>query len=126
MSTFIPEFQQGDSIEVASTFIQLGSTLWVDLESGILILNNKEILLTAREFEVLRLLIHVMRTSRGYLSASAVAQRLALTNVFDPEHCIEQTISGLRRKMGEAPHQPHILRGRRGLGYRLFPDHASR
>jgi DNA-binding response OmpR family regulator len=37
------------------------------------------------------------------------------------DHCIEQTISGIRRKLGETGKHARLLLTRRGLGYGIFP-----
>lgn len=125
MSTIPLEPQQGILPDIQHSLVPLGSAIWIDLEGGLLIREGEEIQLTAREVHVLEILVQSMRSSRGYLMASAIAQRLNLSFIFDPEHSIEQTISVLRRKLGEVPHHPQILRGRRGLGYRLFPDRTQ-
>src|SRR2546421_2154219 len=93
------ESQQTSQPDIPPSALPLRSGLWLDLEGGMLIHEQQEILLTAREVNVLRILVHVMRTSRGYLPASILARQLRLSEVFDPEHCIEQTVSTLRRKL---------------------------
>ena len=52
--------------EENASLIQLGSDLWIDLDSGVIIRKLQKILLTAREFHVLRILIHAWRNSRSY------------------------------------------------------------
>ena len=103
------------------SLIQLGSDLWLDLDGGIVIREQERLLLTAREVNVLRILIQAWHNGRQYISAQAIADRIHL-DIYNPEHSIEQTISLLRRKLGETPHRPRILRGRRGFGYRLFAE----
>lgn len=102
------------------SIVRLKESLWLDLEGGSIIHGQEEILLTAREIEVLAILVRASLSSRCYLTADAIAQRIGLADTSDPEHCIEQTISAIRRKLGEIPHHPCIIKGRRGLGYRLF------
>jgi DNA-binding response OmpR family regulator len=106
--------------------------LWCDLDGYVLIRARassrtpRETLLTAREVGILRILVRAMRTSRRYVTARQLADQLLSAVVLDtsgdPEHCIESSISTLRRKLGETPRDPRILRGRRGIGYRLFPE----
>ncbi len=67
---------------------------------------------------MLTLLLH----AKGcYLTATLLADWLSLPNgkpVY--EHSIEQTISGLRRKLGERGKRQRILQSQRGSGYRLI------
>lgn len=105
---------------INGTVVPLAESLWLDLEGGTVLVGQEEVMLTAREVKILNLLVNVSRSSRCYLTAYTIAQRIGLADTFDAEHCIEQTISMLRRKFGETPHHPCILKGRRGLGYRLF------
>jgi DNA-binding response OmpR family regulator len=106
--------------------IQVGPGLWVDLEGGTIVRDGATFLLTAREFQVLASLVHAMRHSRGYLSAAALASRVGRSEAADPEHCIEQAVSTLRRKLGDVPRRPTLLVGRRGFGYRLCPQTTQR
>jgi DNA-binding response OmpR family regulator len=102
--------------------VQLRVTLWLDLEGGLLIYEHAQILLTAREVRMLAQLVHMMHVSRGYLSATALADVLGHGDREDREHCVEQAITRLRQKLGEVRYRPTLLRGRRGFGYRLFPE----
>ena len=124
MATVPPPFNTECVGNALQSLLRLDTALWLDLEGGLLIREQQEILLTARELAVLQILVRNMFASRGYLSATALAKQIRL-EAYDPEHSIEQTVSLLRRKMGEKPHHPRILRGRRGLGYRLFPEFTS-
>lgn len=108
--------------DIPDTAIQLRQSLWLDLEAGTLITPRKLILLSHREIETLKILVDAMRRTRGYVSAEAIALQLVSSEVVDPAHSIQETISMIRRKMGERPHAPRILRSRRNLGYRLFPQ----
>lgn len=107
--------------EEDDSLIRLGSDLLIDLDGGLIIREQQKILLTAREVQVLRILVQAWRYGRQYISAQTIADRIHL-NIYNPEHSIEQTISLLRRKLGETRHSPRILRARRGFGYRLFSD----
>lgn len=96
--------------------VLLGSHLWFDPLNRTLWRKRKHILLTPREAQILILLL---QAPGRYLTASLLADWLS-TSKGKPvyEHSIEQTISGLRRKLGESgkPHlycrQAHHLRGR--------------
>lgn len=121
MSSVLPNGLQEIQPSLTNAVVLLGPALELDLDGGVIMNGQQEILLTAQEIAVLHLLVATMRHGRGYLSAQAIAQRINLVHANNPEHCIEQTISQLRRKLGEKLRDSRILRGRRGLGYRLFP-----
>ena len=106
----------------SETLIPLRRALWLDLEAGVILRGRSEILLTARELQVLKALARAMRLGRGYLTAGALASALVSEEVSDPVHAIQETVSSIRKKLGERPFKPTILRCRRQLGYRLFPD----
>jgi hypothetical protein len=54
-------------------------------------------------------------------TASTLARLLKRRQAFPiTAHSIEQTICGLRKKLGESGPDPRLLRNRRGLGYGLF------
>ncbi len=108
-------------LEGSDSLVQLASDLWIDLDGGVVIREQERLLLTAREVNVLRILVQAWHNGRQYISAQAIADRIHL-DIYNPEHSIEQSISLLRRKLGETPHRAHILRGRRGFGYRLFAE----
>ena len=110
----------------SETLIPLRRALWLDLEAGLILRGRAEILLTARELATLTALVKAMRLGRGYLTAQALADALVADEAADPIHAIQETITTIRRKLGERPFKPTILRCRRGLGYRLFPDASAR
>lgn len=109
--------------------IQLGPDCWVDLEAGLILRDGHKVQLSAREVLLLAELDHARRTTRGFLSVQALVHLLGRTDSADPEHCIEQAISTLRRKLRETRRDPRIIRGRRGFGYRLYladsPDRST-
>lgn len=79
---------------------------------------RKPILLTPREAQTLILLL---QAPGRYISATLLADWLSFPKgkpVY--EHSIEQTISGLRRKLGENGKRQRILQSQRGLGYRVL------
>src|SRR5207247_1569170 len=84
--------------------IQLHPALWFVPDDCIIIRNDEPIALTARETKLLRLLLE----TPGYLGASFLYQRLFRRKAYKSEpalreHCIEQIVSKLRRKLGEEP-----------------------
>src|SRR5690348_957487 len=122
MDIHFSERPQDNSGGVRLSLVQLAPTLWIDLDSAILMRGQEEVLLTAREVHVLRVLVQAMRNTRSYIDALALAERIGVKDASDPGHCVEDIISSIRRKLGEVPRHPQILKGRRGLGYRLFPE----
>lgn len=106
----------------SETLVPLRRTLWLDLEAGVVLRGRTEEQLTARELAALAALVRAMRLGRGYLTAEALANTLGGDQAYDPVHAIQETVCSIRRKLGERPYKPVILRCRRGLGYRLFPD----
>lgn len=103
-----------------ATAIPLRDDLWFDAAACELLRPRKRIPLTARESSLLAILL---RTPHTYLPASELARRLTLPNAYPVDtHSIEQTISTLRRKLGESKLRPRLLRVRRGVGYGIFPQ----
>lgn len=84
-----------------------------------LLRKGRHIPLTARESALLATLL---RSPNVYLSTAELARRLTRPDAPYPveEHSIEQTVSALRRKLGEPAHHPQLLLSRRGIGYGIF------
>ena len=100
--------------------IMLRHDVWFDPESGILRRGQTIIGLTRRETALLAVLV---RAPRHYLRARDLADHLERRNGFPlDDHCIEQSISQLRRKLGESAKRPGLVRNRSGFGYALFPE----
>lgn len=100
--------------------LRLSHNVWIDLLRCVLVSPPDMIALTGREMRVLRVLTqHLGR----FFTATELARQVgdSSADLIDG-HCIEQTISGLRRKFGETAEAQHILVSRRGLGYALMPD----
>ncbi|HLZ22084.1 MAG TPA: helix-turn-helix domain-containing protein [Ktedonobacterales bacterium] len=75
--------------------------------------------LTARELALLELLL---AAPARYHRLREIARCLTPPGKWEvDEHSIEQTISRLRRKLGESVRRPCLLRCKRGVGYGLFP-----
>lgn len=107
-------------LELPPAELRLSHNVWIDLQRCVLVSPPDIIPLTGREMRVLRVLTqHLGR----FLTAIELARQVA-DSLADPidGHCIEQTISGLRRKLGESAETQHILVSRRGLGYALVAD----
>lgn len=99
--------------------IQLGPQLWFEPDTCALLRRKRRVALTARECLLLRRLVY---RSRCYHSADSLARYLTRDGG-DPvsPHSVEQTISGLRSKLGDSGAKPRLLLTRRGIGYGLFP-----
>ena len=102
--------------------VVLGPSLSIDLEAGLILRPGVQIPLSARQVRLLTQLDHARRNTRGFLTAQALIPSLGPTQASDPDHCVEQAVSELRKKLGEVSGHPTILRGRRGFGYRLYPE----
>lgn len=83
--------------------------------------------LTGQEVRVLTVLL---RAPGRFHSASELANHVSQLGAYGVDrHCIEQTMSGLRRKLGENAREPHWLVSRRGLGYAFVlpePEHLRK
>lgn len=108
---------------LSDTAIQIDSHLWVDLERCNLRSQEKIIPLVGQEVLVLEVLLG---TPGRFYSAERIADRIAeVRHSLTDAHCVEQTISKLRRKFGEQRRQPRILVSRRGVGYALYVSNQS-
>ncbi|HEX6797149.1 MAG TPA: winged helix-turn-helix domain-containing protein [Ktedonobacterales bacterium] len=94
----------------------------IDLDRCMLYQNQGEVALTGQEVLILRVL--ALYPGR-FFTASELAQHLARPPDYPDAHCIEQTIYGLRRKLGETAKGSQALVSRRGLGYALFVQQRS-
>lgn len=113
-----PSRRNGVPVSHSAAAIPLQSHLWIDPQSCALIRNGRTIALTAREFQVLGLLL---RTPNCYHSARDLAHRLTKAGAYPiGQHSVAQTISILRNKLGERAHGQRLLLTRRGIGYGLF------
>lgn len=102
------------------SYIYLRPDLQLDLDRACLYNAGAPVALTAREVTLLTILL---RAPGRYLKSSYLAGQLTAAGAAFPveEHSVEQAISALRRKMGEASQHNGVLRNRRGLGYAAFP-----
>jgi hypothetical protein len=105
-----------------SMWIQLQPELWVELAQYEVQRGETRLTLSAREGELLCILL---RQPRCYVKAEVLAEALGLENANEPERPVETIISQLRRKLGELPYHPKLLRSKRYAGYAIFPS-ASR
>ena len=103
----------------ASARVFLSSDLWFDPDASMLLHSGERIRLTAREAAVLAALL---QAPRCWHSAADLAQRLKRRWPHTTAHTVEQTIYGLRHKLGESGRRPGILLNRYDEGYRIFPQ----
>lgn len=116
--------------KVISDFVQpykvvpLSTNLTLDTATYILLRKSKRIPLTKREADLLMILL---KSPDSYIKTEALADALSLPHVYPiNEHSIEQTICGLRKKLGESGQRQSILKSRRGFGYGIFPEKSRR
>lgn len=104
-------------------FILLRPNLWFDPHSRSLWRKNKRILLTPRGAQTLTLLLQALGY---YITAGLLADWLSPPQG-EPvyEHSVEQTICGLRKKLGESSKRQHILKTQIGSRYGIFPQNAD-
>lgn len=99
--------------------IPLDHDLWFEPYRCALVRQGQIIPLTVRELVILDVLLH---PPCCYQSACTLAGQLSLPNRPPVDHhSLEQTISELRRKLGETQRRPRLLLSRRQIGYVIFP-----
>jgi DNA-binding response OmpR family regulator len=102
--------------------VALRPDLVVDLERYEVQRGRECLPLRAREAEVLRLLLH---RPRRYIRAEALAEAIGSMSEAAPEHPVEEIVRSLRRKLGETPYHPRLIRCKRYAGYAIFPGETS-
>ncbi len=109
------------SLERMTGTFHLTANDFIDFDRCLISMQETEYLLTAREVEVLVLLI---KSPNRYHTTRELAKKISTntTNYGVSEHSIQQTISVLRHKLGEDGKKPRFIFCRRGIGYGLFID----
>ena len=111
------ESTQANRMYMSVGRVRLSGHVWFDVNECALLVEGKVVLLTARETQIMTQLI---RAPRHFHSSADLARLLTRPGAFPvSEHSVEQTMSGLRRKLGESRGKPGILVSRRGLGYAI-------
>jgi DNA-binding response OmpR family regulator len=95
--------------------------LRLDLASYRAFQADRQLDLTAKEFEVLRLL---MRTPGALVRRGEVARAVWNMSLAESGKTIDVHLSSLRRKLGDDAREPRYVQTVRGLGYRLAADEA--
>jgi hypothetical protein len=104
---------------------RLASHILIDFEAHEYEVNGIVVWMSAREAQLLSLLVEKYRTSpRGYLHVHYLVEWILpnCTDCFDPEQSIAQIASIIRGKWGELPRSPRILICKRDIGYQLRPE----
>lgn len=83
---------------------------------------NQKIPLRAREAELLRILL---RQPGRFVKAEILAEAIGSEGLEAPEHPVEEMMSNLRRKLGETPYHPKLIRCKRYAGYAIFPEEST-
>jgi DNA-binding response OmpR family regulator len=122
--TSSPSHLQMPTMPQAAGCITLGPNLLFNPATATLICQDSSILLTKRENAVLKILL---KSPYVWHAAGELAHKLAkMLTVPIEAHSIEQTICGLRRKLGESAKQPRLLHSHYGHGYRIvLPENPS-
>jgi DNA-binding response OmpR family regulator len=100
----------GMDATVASNGLRLdvsGRRAWVD---------GEEVKLTAKEFELLRVLV---REAGNVVSREDLLKEVWDTDWFSSTKTIDMHMSWLRRKLGDNAHDPRYIRTIRGVGFRF-------
>lgn len=100
----------GMDATVASNGLRLdvsGRHAWVD---------GDEVKLTAKEFELLRVLV---REAGNVVSREDLLKEVWETDWFSSTKTIDMHMSSLRRKLGDNPHEPRYITTIRGVGFRF-------
>ncbi len=102
--------------------VRLQPELWVDLARYEIRRGTQQIPLRAREAELLGILL---QQPYCYVKAEILAEAIGSEGTDAPEHPLEQMISQIRRKLGDRPYHPRLIRCKRHAGYALFPDEVA-
>jgi hypothetical protein len=103
----------------SSSAILLRPQIWLEPDIFLLVRDGCSIPLSTREAQLFDMLLqHPGR----YHSATRLAEHLTKPGAFpvDP-HGVEQTVYNMRRKLGETPRRPSVIRTHREAGYAIFP-----
>jgi DNA-binding response OmpR family regulator len=97
--------------------------LRLDLSAYRAFQGDRRLDLTAKEFEVLRLL---MRSPGTLIRRGEVARAVWNMSLAESGKTIDVHLSSLRRKLGDDAREPRYVQTVRGLGYRLAADEGPR
>lgn len=102
--------RRGKNLEVKPRVITI-EEMELDLDRKSVAINNENILLTRKEFEILTMLI----SGKGkYLSRQEILDRIWSDDVIVTERNVDVNIARLRKKIGE---YGNYIKGRSGYGY---------
>lgn len=102
--------RRGKSIEAKPKVIVV-DTMELDLNRKSVTIDNEEVLLTRKEFEIL----HMLVSNKGkYLSRQEILDRIWSDDVIVTERNVDVNIARMRKKIGE---YGNYIKGRTGYGY---------
>jgi two-component system OmpR family response regulator len=107
-----------------SGFFTITCGISIDFDRCVVSVGETESLLTAREITLLSIFV---QAPCRYHTTRSLALRISRDETGYPisDHSVEQTMSSLRRKLGEDGKKPRFLFCRRGIGYGLFPESSQ-
>jgi DNA-binding response OmpR family regulator len=84
--------------------------------------NNRQVQLTAIEFDLIKLLMH---HTGQVIKRDDILRRIWGENVYVTPRTVDTHIANLRKKIEDDPEQPHWIIGVRGVGYKFASDGSS-
>lgn len=109
-------FSSGSSTKLSTQSIFSTKHLRVEIESRKVYVSEKEIHLTATEFELLEFFIH---NAGKVLTHQAILAKIWGNKAGDQMHYLRVYINNLRRKIEQNPSIPKLIVTEPGVGYRL-------
>ena len=95
-----------------------GSALRMDIEARRVFLHDREVRLTTKEFDLLRVLMR----EEGRVVSREVLMREVWDTWFGSTKTLDMHVSVLRRKIGDDAHDPRHIVTVRGVGFRFQND----
>jgi len=102
----------------SSTQTPSGSALRMDIEARRVFLHDREVRLTTKEFDLLRVLMR----EEGRVVSREVLMREVWDTWFGSKKTLDMHVSVLRRKIGDDAHDPRHIVTVRGVGFRFQND----
>lgn len=105
----------GEAVEETEATLRFGE-LTIDSDQRQVWLGEEKIVLTALEFDLLR----VLASRPGMVfSRSQLLEQVWDENYFGDDHVVDVHVANLRKKLGEDPANPRYIETVRGVGYRF-------
>ncbi|MGE5372150.1 MAG: response regulator transcription factor [Solirubrobacterales bacterium] len=93
--------------------------LVIDLNSGVVLVDNQPVILSGKEFKILVLLA---QNPNQVFSLEQIYQQLWSTDSFSDLRTVMVHISNLRKKIEPDPSKPRYIHTMRGFGYKFSPE----